>query len=154
MQTVRWLDDDEQRTWRLYQAMNTMLGAALDRQLQRDAEMPHTYYTLLAILSAAPSSARRMTELAHATFTSQSRTSHAVAALEKRGWVRRERSAEDSRGTVAILTSAGTRALKRAAPKHVEQVRSLVFDRLSNRQVSQLAEICTAVLTGFDGQPG
>jgi DNA-binding MarR family transcriptional regulator len=150
MQTVRWLDDDQQRAWRLYQAMNTMLGAALDRQLQRDAEMPHGYYTLLAILSNRPGSRSRITELARRTFTSQSRTSHAVVALERRGWVRRERSEDDSRGTVVVLTPAGKRALRQAAPNHVEQVRTLLFDRLTSQQVHQLEQICAAVVDGLD----
>lgn len=150
MQTVRWLDDEQQRAWRLYQAMTTMLSSALDRQLQRDFDMPHGYYMLLAILAASPGSACRMTQLAQRTFTSQSRTSHAVAALERRGWVRRERCSDDSRGTTAILTGAGQRVLKRAAPPHVEQVQTLLFDQLTSRQVGQLADICAAVLSGMD----
>jgi hypothetical protein len=38
---TRWLDDDEQRTWRQFLTMNELLAAALDRQLQRDAGMTH-----------------------------------------------------------------------------------------------------------------
>ena len=34
---TRWLDEDEQRTWRSFLATSELLYAALDRQLQRDA---------------------------------------------------------------------------------------------------------------------
>jgi DNA-binding MarR family transcriptional regulator len=146
MKSVRWLDDDQQGAWLRYQAMTLMVETALEQQLQRDADMPHAYYRLLTILAGSPRARLRMTDLARRTFTSQSRTSHAVAALEKRGWVRRERCTDDSRGKLAVLTPQGRRALERAAPGHVERVQSLVFDHLTQEQVRQLSAICEAVL--------
>ena len=62
----------------------------LDRELQRDAGMPHAYYEILVRLSEAPDRRLRMSELAEATGSSRSRLSHAVARLEAAGWVRRE----------------------------------------------------------------
>ncbi len=147
---VDWLDEAEQHTWRLYRATTMILEASLERQLQRDADMPHAYYTLLAILASRPGRSCRMTALANATFTSQSRTSHAIAALEKRGWVRRERCTDDTRGNLAILTDAGARVLAQAAPAHVREVRRSVFDQLSSEQVVALGEICSSLLAGLD----
>lgn len=147
---VEWLDETELSTWRRYQAMSTVLDASLERQLQRDAGIPHSYYTILAILDRCAGRACRITALADATFTSQSRMSHAIAALEKCGWVRRERCSDDSRGNLAILTPEGVGLLKSAAPAHVRQVRQDVFDRLTREQVVQLGEICEALLQGMD----
>ena len=59
----------------------------LDRQLQRDADMPHAYFEVLVRLSEAPDRSLRMSELADLTLSSRSRLSHAVARLEERGWV-------------------------------------------------------------------
>jgi DNA-binding MarR family transcriptional regulator len=70
--------------------------------------------------------------------------------MEDRGWVRRDRSPQDGRGTVAILTDAGWDVLVRTAPGHVEAVRQNLFDRLRPEQVKQLGEICAAVLDGLD----
>ena len=50
----RWLDEDEQRAWRAYLESTILLFEALDRQLQRDAGMPHAYYEILVRLSEAP----------------------------------------------------------------------------------------------------
>lgn len=145
-----WLSDDEQRTWRAFLATTALLASALDRQLQRDASMTHASYIVLAMLSEAPGRALRMTELAVRSNSSQSRMSHTVARLEERGWVRREKSAEDKRGSVAVLTDAGWEVVVATAPGHVGAVRDSLFDQLSAEQVGQLREICAAVLTKLD----
>jgi len=48
-----WLSAQEQQAWRSLLAMFSLLDAALDRQLQRDARMPHAYYHILVRLSEA-----------------------------------------------------------------------------------------------------
>jgi DNA-binding MarR family transcriptional regulator len=130
--------------------MTQLLEGALDRQLQREADIPHAYYLLLAMLSEAPDRALRMSELAEITNSSQSRVSHAVARLEEAGWVRREKCPTDKRGSVAILTDAGYAAVVAAAPGHVEAVRSNLFDALTPEQVEQLIGICEAALDKLD----
>ncbi|WP_219471591.1 MarR family winged helix-turn-helix transcriptional regulator [Nonomuraea rhizosphaerae] len=142
---TRWLDDEEQRTWRSFLAATQLVNEALDRQLQRDAGMPHTYYMILVALSEAPERTMRMSELAARAQSSQSRLSHAVARLEERGWVRRQRCDSDRRGNFAVLTGDGFAALAAAAPGHVEEVRRSLFDALTPEQVGHLAEICAAV---------
>jgi DNA-binding MarR family transcriptional regulator len=144
--TTRWLSQDEQRTWRAFLAASELLGDALDAQLRRDAGMPHAYYIVLAMLSEAPRRRMRMSELATLAHSSQSRLSHAVARLEERGWVRRERTAEDRRGNVAVLTDKGYEVLAATAPQHVEAVRQNLFDLLSPEQITVLGEACEAML--------
>ncbi|MFF5181221.1 MarR family winged helix-turn-helix transcriptional regulator [Micromonospora sp. NPDC000316] len=138
---TRWLDPDEQRTWRAFLAASRALMDTLDRELQRDAGMPHAYYEILVRLSEAPGRQLRMSDLAEVTGSSRSRLSHAVARLETAGWVRREDCPTDRRGQVALLTDAGYATLSAAAPGHVEGVRSHLFDALSPAQVDQLRRI-------------
>jgi DNA-binding MarR family transcriptional regulator len=141
----RWLDDDEQRTWRAFYDAATGLLDRLDRELQRDAGMPHAYYEILVVLSETPQRALRMSELAEKTRSSRSRLSHAVAKLEASGWVSRRDCADDRRGQFAELTDRGFAALAEAAPGHVEGVRAHLFDRLTPTQVRQLREISEAL---------
>ncbi|WP_344361251.1 MarR family winged helix-turn-helix transcriptional regulator [Streptomyces gobitricini] len=145
----RWLSDDEQRVWRAYRHATTLLEDHLDRQLQRDAGMPHIYYGLLVQLSQAPRRRMRMTELAKDAKITRSRLSHAVARLEKNGWVLREDCPSDKRGQNAYLTDAGYEVLKRSAPGHVTAVRQALFDRLSPEQVGQLGEIMRVMAEGL-----
>jgi DNA-binding MarR family transcriptional regulator len=141
----RWLDDDEQRTWRAFITGVRMLFEQLDRELQRDAGIPHTYYEILVRLSEAPDRALRMSQLADRTDSSRSRLTHAVDRLAERGWVRRQDCPTDRRGQLAVLTEAGMDTLRAAAPIHVEGVRAHLFDQLTPEQVGQLRTICETV---------
>jgi DNA-binding MarR family transcriptional regulator len=142
---TKWLSDEEQRAWRRLAAVAMMLPAALEAQLQRDAGLTNFGYWVMAMLSEAPGRACRMSELATMANGSQSRLSHLVAKLEERGWVRRERACGDGRGQVAVLTDAGYDLLVATAPGHVAEVRRLVFDALSQDQVTSMGEICGAI---------
>jgi DNA-binding MarR family transcriptional regulator len=147
---TRWLSASEQKAWRAYLEATTLLFDALDRQLQRDAGIPHAYYEILVRLSESECRSMRMSELADATRSSRSRLSHAVARLEERGWLKRVECATDKRGQVAVLTDAGYAALVDAAPGHVEAVRKHMIDQLSAEQISQLEQIGTSIVTGLD----
>jgi len=139
--TARWLDDEEQATWRAFLAATRLLMDRLDRELQAGAGMPHSYYEILVRLSEAPGRQVRMSELAERCQSSRSRLSHAVGRLEAAGWVRRETVESDRRGAVAVLTPGGLAALEAAAPIHVDGVRRHLFDRLTPDQVDELGEI-------------
>ncbi|MEV0694655.1 MarR family transcriptional regulator [Streptomyces sp. NPDC050388] len=145
----RWLSDEEQRVWRSYIEASTLLEDHLDRQLQRDAGMPHLYYSLLVKLAEAPRRRLRMTELAMLAKITRSRLSHAVARLEKNGWVRREDCPSDKRGQFAVLTDEGFEVLRRHAPGHVNAVRQALLDRLTPEQQKSLGEIMEIIAEGL-----
>lgn len=147
---VRWLDAEEQRAWRAFLEATVLLFDALDRQLQRDADMPHGYYEILVRLSEAEGRTLRMSELADATRSSRSRLSHAIARLEERGWVERVECLTDRRGQLAHLTDRGFEVLRDAAPGHVAAVREAVIDRLAPEQVGQLRAIAEAIRAGLE----
>jgi DNA-binding MarR family transcriptional regulator len=149
MAETRWLNEDEQRTWRSFLAAMRLLTDELDRELQRDADMPHTYYEILVALSEAPDRTLRMNRLADMCQSSRSRLSHAVSRLEEAGWVRRVACPTDKRGALAVMTERGFAAIEAAAPGHVEGVRRHVFDVLSPEQVRQLGEISAAIRDGL-----
>ncbi|MDR6974813.1 DNA-binding MarR family transcriptional regulator [Streptomyces sp. 3330] len=145
----RWLTAEEQLIWRSYVHATTLLEDHMDRQLQREAGMPHIYYGLLVKLADSPHRRLRMTELAKYAKITRSRLSHAVARLEKNGWVRREECDSDKRGQFAVLTDQGLEVLRRAAPGHVAVVRQAVFDRLTPEQQKSLGEIMQIVAEGL-----
>lgn len=146
----QWLDEQEQRTWRSWLVVAELVPRALDAQLQRDAGLTHAAYVVLAMLSEAPDRSRRMSDLARAANQSQSRLSHTVARLEERGWVQRQRAAEDRRGNVAVLTDAGWDVVTRIAPGHVQAVLEAVFEALTPQEVAALGEALGAVLERLD----
>jgi len=149
-QTPRWLNPDERRVWLRLSALMELLPAALDAQLQRDEDLTKTAYLTLAMLSEEPSRSLRMSELGARSNASPSRISHVVSRLEKGGWVRREKSPNDGRGQVAILTDAGWDKVVASAPGHVERVRELVFDPLVTDDLAQLNAIMVKMLDVLD----
>jgi DNA-binding MarR family transcriptional regulator len=145
-----WLDEQQQRTWRTWLTVSELVPRVLDAQLQRDAGISHAAYIVLAMLSEAPGRSRRMSDLARRANQSQSRLSHTVARLEDRGLVRRERSAEDGRGNLAVLTDEGWDVVRAVAPGHVAAVRSALFDPLTDEQTRALGEALEVVLERLD----
>ena len=145
----RWLDPTQQSAWRALVAVITRLPAALDTQMQRDSDMTHFEYFVLAVLSESPERRLRLNALAAEANASLSRLSHVVTRLEKRGWVKRE-PVPGSRGSYAVLTDAGHATVVAAAPHHVEAVRRLVFDGLDGDQVRALARLGSALVEQID----
>lgn len=137
----RWLTDDQQRDWRSFYYAIVRLQEALDRDLLQGFGFPHGYYEIFVRLSEAPDRSMRMSELAAGTRSSRSRLSHAVARLEEAGWVERENCETDRRGQIAHLTDAGLALLTRAAPSHVESVRTYLVDPLTDEQLRVLGEV-------------
>ena len=146
----QWLDEQQQRIWRAWLTVSELVPRVLDAQLQRDAGLTHAAYIVLAMLSEAPGRSRRMSDLARRANQSQSRLSHTVARLEERGWVRRERSAEDGRGNLAVLTDSGWDVVRSLAPGHVDAVRDALFAPLSAEQTRALGEALELVLERLD----
>lgn len=148
--TPRTLSEQEQRAWRSLVFMTYLLDSTLDRQMLRDAGMPHTYYVVLVLLYEAKGRRMGMSELARRLRFSPSRLAHAVKSMEQSGWVRREPSERDRRVQVASLTDAGLAIIRKVAPLQVAEVRTRVLDRLTPEQVDQLAEIAEAILHGLE----
>lgn len=148
-----WLSPAEQEAWRSLIMMNHLLDDALDRQLQRDAGMPHAYYTVLVFLYEAPGQSMSMSALAAMLRYSPSRLAHAIKSMEKSGWVSRSTSEEDRRVQIASLTPEGLSTIRRVAPLQVAEVRTRVLSRLSPEQLAQLTAISAAILEGLEGPP-
>ncbi len=147
---TRWLDEDEQRAWLRLAGVMLKLPPALDSQLQRDSDLTHFDYLCLAMLSEPDDRTRRMSDLAALTNASLSRLSHVVSKLEGRGWVERRPCPESRRVTLVTLTDEGYRVLAKAAPGHVETVRSLVFEGLSREEVAGLERVAGHIVEAVE----
>jgi DNA-binding MarR family transcriptional regulator len=142
----RWLDEREARLWQGYIGLKLQLESELERRLVRDGGLSGAEFTLLVPLSEAPGGLLRARDLGRMVGWERSRISHQVGRMEKRGLVVREECAEDARGSMVRLTDAGRAAIVGAAPQHVEAVRSLFFDVLTDDEVDVLGAAFERVL--------
>ena len=124
--TGAWLSDDEQRAWRTYLRMSSLLPAALNRELQQECGLTLPEYGVLVQLSETPEQRLRPFQICEALNWEQSRLSHQLTRMERRGLVARRECEADGRGAVIELTAAGADAIGAAAPRHVAAVRRLV----------------------------
>jgi DNA-binding MarR family transcriptional regulator len=141
----KWLSDEEMRAWQAFLAAGALVDRCLDQQLKESTGISHLQYEILVRLSANCDNEMRMTELADALLNSKSGLTYQISQLEKAGLVRRRSCTSDVRAVYAVLTDAGEKLLKKAAPGHVALVRELLVDVLTPEQLTALADGLGAV---------
>lgn len=148
--TSRWLSSEEDRAWRGYRRLFTLLEAQLARDLTDDSDLSMADYTVLSNLVETEDRRWRVTELAEYMQWSQSRLSHQLRRMEERGLVLREQAPDDGRGSVVTLTKDGLHAIAAATPGHLAAVRKHMIDLLTPDQLSTLADIAETVLAHLE----
>src|SRR6188472_2411696 len=142
---TRWLDGDQQASWRAFAVGVTLLLDRLDADLQKAFDLSLTEYEILVRLSERPGRSMRMAQLADALAHSRSRVTHTVARMQRTGLVLRAASPEDGRGIVCTLTDRGYDLLVEAAPVHVHGVRDYLVDLSSREDIAALGRVMDAV---------
>jgi DNA-binding MarR family transcriptional regulator len=153
MSDIRWLDPHQLRTWRAYMQMQGRLSARLNRQLQIDSGLSLADYEVLANLTDVTDGRLRAYELQQRLQWEQSRLSHHLTRMQRRGLVGREGCTDDGRGAFVVLTEEGRAAIEAAAPGHVDTVRRLFFDGLDPDQVALVEQLCRRVLDRLTEAP-
>lgn len=153
MTATRWLSPAEERAWRGYRRMRTLLDLRLARDLAQDCGLSEPDYDVLSTLTEAPGSSWRANELAARLLWSSSRLAHHVGRMERRGLVTRRSSDDDGRGAVIAISDEGMAILRRAAPGHVESVRRHLVDLLTPAEIETLAAISAKVIDHFSTDP-
>jgi len=141
-----WLTADEQRAWRTYVRMSQLLPAQLNRQLQQDSGLTLPEYEVLVQLSEAAGQRLRPFQICEALNWEQSRLSHQLTRMERRGLVARHECEADGRGAFVVLTRPGADAIATAAPGHVAAVRRLIFEQLDEDQRAAFEQACAAII--------
>lgn len=141
---IRWLSEDEQRSWRSLVLGTTLLFDRLDADLRRAFDLSLTEYEILVRLSERDGR-MRMAQLADALAHSRSRVTHTVSRMEKAQLVQRTTSPEDGRGIVCVMTPEGRDLLERAAQVHVRGVRAHLVDLADPDDFRAVARVFDAV---------
>lgn len=148
---TRWLDADQQRSWRALVLGTTLLFDKLDEDLRKHCDLSLVEYEILVRLSENDGR-MRMAQLAAALAHSRSRVTHTVARMERAGLVERCSAVEDGRGIVAALTERGWEVLRAVAPLHVEGVRAALVDLASPEDLAAVGRVLDAVADHLIGE--
>lgn len=133
--------------WRSFLRAHAGVTAQLEGELAA-AELPLAWYDVLLQLVEAPRRRLRMAELADRVLLSRSGLTRLVDRLQAEGYVTREPSPDDARGTYTVLTRAGFDALRAAAPVHLMGVRDHFLRRFTDDELRTLG----VLLARLDGR--
>src|SRR3954471_11098044 len=140
----RWLDERELRAWGSFLDLWRGLASGMERQLAPSGGSG-AEYQVLAPLGEASGQPLRPRELTAATGWDRSRLAHQLRRMEHRGLVTRADYVGDARGTLVELTVSGRDAVRRAAPGHVEWVRTNFIELRSPDELETLTAISERV---------
>lgn len=130
----------------------TLLQYRLEQQLRAEGDISNVQFQLLARLAAAHGQLT-MTELADGVVYSRSGLTHQAGLLEKAGLITRGPHPDDQRATLVTITNHGLALLNRVLPGHIQVVRRLLFDSLTDDDLHHLSDIMSRVRDHMRAQP-
>lgn len=136
---------EELRIWRDFVETGEALRSVLASRLQSETSLSPGDYAVLLALSEAPGSRMRSSSLAGAIGWERSRLSHHLSRMERRGLIRRQEAATDSRGAEVVLSVAGDEVFRSATFPHLRAVRELFVDALTPDQLAAAGEVAAAL---------
>ena len=127
------------------------LQRVLGAQLQASGLSPGDYQVLL-VLREAEGTRLRSSELAATIEWERSRLSHHLGRMERRGLIRRDDCATDSRGAEVSLTERGATAFRRASAPHLRAIKKHFVDALTPEQLEALADVLQSLQRHLHGE--
>lgn len=126
--------------------MHGFLSTELARRLSAESSLSYPEYEVLVYLTDHGGGRLRVYELAELLGWEKSRVSHQVTRMAERGLVTKIPCVDDRRGSFVEVTREGRAEIEAAAPGHVEAVRDLFVNRLTDQQMDQLIQVTHDVL--------
>jgi len=130
--------------WRSWIDTTEALRRILSAELQ-DSGLSAADYQVLLALREADGRRLRSSVLAASIGWERSRLSHHLGRMERRGLIRRDDCAADSRGAEVSMTDSGASVFQRATVPHLRSVKRYFADALAPEQVDALAGILQAL---------
>src|SRR3954451_17320964 len=141
----------ELSTWRCLVDTTADLRKVLGAELQ-EVGLSSADYAVLLPLSEAQGRRLRSSELAAIMDWERSRLSHHLGRMERRGLIRRDDCATDSRGAEVSLTAEGAQSFRRATPPHLKSVKKHFVDALTPEQLEALADVLQSLQRHLQGE--
>ncbi|HTJ37736.1 MAG TPA: MarR family transcriptional regulator [Dactylosporangium sp.] len=121
--------------------VSSLLQYAVDEHLRADGDLSYVQFQILARLVDAPEGRLRMTDLADGVVYSRSGLTYQAGLLDRRGLITRSPSPDDERSVIVSITEAGRDLVARVLPGHVDSIRRLLFDAMSDGDLAVLGDV-------------
>ena len=140
------MGDTDTAAWAALLRVHAALVPRMDKELQAACGLPLTWYDVLLELNAAPGRRLTMTELGDVAVVSRTRASRVVDQLAEAGLVAREVNPDDKRSAYAVITDAGRKRLRAAAPVYLGAIERLFTSRMTATEAATVARALEKVL--------
>ena len=130
----------------------SLLQHRVEQHLRTEGDLSYVQFQLLARLADADIQLT-MTQLADGVVYSRSGLTYQAALLEKAGLITRGPNPDDERGTLVSITENGRALVRDVLPGHIQVVRRMLFDPLSDDDLRHLGDIMTRVRDHMRAQP-
>jgi len=135
--------------WRAFLRAGAASTLALEAALA-ETGVSNSEYDVLVNLASAPRDGLRPTDLAERVLITKSGLTRLLDRLVERGYIDRRPCPSDRRGHLVVLTAAGRRAFRRAAPSVVRAIGAIFGEHFSERDVAALRAACERIATAAE----
>jgi DNA-binding MarR family transcriptional regulator len=149
---VESLKPAQMRTYFALTEAASLLQYAVRQQLHAEGDLSYVQFEILAKLVDAERPLT-MTELADGVVYSRSGLTHQAGLLEGAGLITRDASPDDQRATVVGITAAGRARVAKVLPGHIEVVRELLYETLSDQDVHTLGDLMSRIRDHMRDRP-
>ena len=136
------MGDDRWLAWYAQAKMNARLTERIADEMERRTGLPAAWCEVLANLKQEP---RRMNELADDLILSRGGATRLIARMEEAGLVERQTPPHDRRATFAVITQAGSEAVERAFPVHLEVVEEVFTRHIDESEAETVLRVAAKV---------
>lgn len=136
--------------WRNLHLADAMICAELNTRLNASLSCSLVEHDALAWVSVAPSQRLRMAELAGLLRVTPGGLTRIIDRTVERGWIERNRPAENRREVYAVLTAAGRDLLRSAREAYSGVLRDMIAGPLGDADLSALLGISQKLLDGLN----
>ena len=138
---ARGLNSEQLGAYFALMEVSSLLQYAVDEHLRADGDLSWVQFQILARLVDAPEGRLRMTDLADGVVYSRSGLTYQAGLLDKRGLITRAPSPDDERSVIVTVTAAGRDLVDQVLPGHVDSVRRLLFEAMTDGDVATLSTV-------------
>ena len=133
--------------------VSSLLQYAVDEHLRAEGDLSYVQFQILARLANTPEGSLRMTDLADGVVYSRSGLTYQAGLLDKRGLITRSPSPDDERSVMVTVTEAGRALVARVLPEHADRIRQLLFEPMSEEDLTTLSAVLGRVRTHMRAAP-
>jgi DNA-binding MarR family transcriptional regulator len=152
MATAR-TEHDDVAAWRALLLAHHRVVRAIETDLAAAGVIPLSWYDVLLEVRAERDGIR-MQELGERAVLSRTRVSRIVDELEAAGLVARRRDPDDGRATLAVITPAGLRSFRAAAPVYLDRIKERFTRHLLGREQRTITTALERVVAANSDRSG